>query len=212
MDFGCGTGTDALWYAQHGYRVIAYDNSAGMIERLRIKCADQVSRGEIVPYCSDYERFLKLDLQPRPVAIVSNFAVLSLVSDLPRFFAALAGHVAPYGHAVVSALNPLFWEDMLRPWWWRSCVGSFGKGMIQVQGQRLCPRRYFPATVVSAAAPYFKKTGQAGAGALILNKSHQTHNWLTPKSLAERLERRLWKTALFRNLGQFTFLVFRRSS
>ncbi|PYU94786.1 MAG: hypothetical protein DMG25_05920 [Acidobacteria bacterium] len=23
LDFGCGTGMDALWYAQHGYRVIA---------------------------------------------------------------------------------------------------------------------------------------------------------------------------------------------
>ncbi|MDE3181039.1 MAG: class I SAM-dependent methyltransferase [Acidobacteriota bacterium] len=113
LDFGCGTGTDALWYAQNGYRVIACDNSAGMIEQLRIKCADQVSRGAIVPYCSDYETFLKLDLQPRLIAVVSNFAVLSLVSDLPRFFAALAGHVAPYGYAVVSALKPLFWEDIL---------------------------------------------------------------------------------------------------
>ena len=27
LDFGCGTGIDALEYAQRGYRVLAYDNS-----------------------------------------------------------------------------------------------------------------------------------------------------------------------------------------
>ena len=26
LDFGCGTGLDALHYAQQGYRVLAYDN------------------------------------------------------------------------------------------------------------------------------------------------------------------------------------------
>ena len=30
LDFGCGTGIDALAYAQKGYRVLAYDNSPGM--------------------------------------------------------------------------------------------------------------------------------------------------------------------------------------
>ena len=35
LDFGCGTGIDALEYAQKGYRVLAYDNSPGMVGGIR---------------------------------------------------------------------------------------------------------------------------------------------------------------------------------
>jgi len=35
LDFGCGTGTDSLWYAQRGYRVLAYDNAPGMMAAVR---------------------------------------------------------------------------------------------------------------------------------------------------------------------------------
>src|SRR3989442_1483049 len=83
LDFGCGTGTDALWYAERGYRVIAYDNCRAMIDQLRTKCAAAITRGEIIPCHAEYQAFLGLELRPRPVAIVSNFAVLSLISDLP---------------------------------------------------------------------------------------------------------------------------------
>jgi len=31
LDFGCGTGTDAAWYAAHGHRVMAYDVSPGSL-------------------------------------------------------------------------------------------------------------------------------------------------------------------------------------
>jgi ubiquinone/menaquinone biosynthesis C-methylase UbiE len=31
LDFGCGTGLDALDHAHSGYRVLAYDNSPGML-------------------------------------------------------------------------------------------------------------------------------------------------------------------------------------
>ncbi len=128
LDFGCGTGTDALWYVEQGYRVIAYDNSAKMIERLRVKCATQIARNEIIPYYAEYDAFLKRDFSPRPEAIVSNFAVLSVISGLPELFKGLAGKLVPHGHVMASVLNPLFWQDTLHKWWWRAWARSLGQG------------------------------------------------------------------------------------
>jgi SAM-dependent methyltransferase len=212
LDFGCGTGTDALWYAEQGYRVIAYDNSAAMIERLQTKCWAQIAKGEIVPFHARYETFLKQELRPRPAAIVSNFATLSVISGLPRLFAGWAQQVARPGNIIVSVLNPWFWEDLLRPSWWRDYVGSLGKGMI-IRRRENRPEvyEYFPATVAAAASPHFVKLHQLGVGAFTGGaKTHQP--WSSPKTLAGRLERRFWETRPVRTFGQFTFIVFQKSA
>src|SRR6185436_86417 len=48
LDFGCGTGTDAHWYAQRGHNVVAYDISSGMLDQLVAKCANDITNGRIV--------------------------------------------------------------------------------------------------------------------------------------------------------------------
>jgi SAM-dependent methyltransferase len=212
LDFGCGTGTDALWYAGQGYRVIAYDNSAAMIAQLQTKCAAQIAKGEIVPYHAEYEEFLKRELRPRPVAIVSNFAALSVIPGLSRLFAAWAEQLARPGYIIVSVLNPFFWEDMLRRSWWRDYIRSLGKGMI-IRASRNRPDIYehFPATLTAAASPYLVKVRQLGVGALTGGaKTHQP--WSAPKTLAERLERRFSSTCPIRAFGQFIFVVFQKSA
>src|SRR6188508_1226527 len=45
LDFGCGTGIDAAWYAARGYRVIAYDISPAMVDVLRARCEDDIAQG-----------------------------------------------------------------------------------------------------------------------------------------------------------------------
>ena len=212
LDFGCGTGTDALWYAGQGYRVIAYDNSAGMITQLQTKCSAQIARREIVPYHASYEAYLNQELRPCPVAIVSNFAALSAIPGLPRLFAAWAEQLVRPGHIIVSVLNPFFWADMLRRSWWRDYIRSWGKGtIIRTGGNRPDIYEYFPATLTAAASPYFVKMSQAGVGALVGGrKTHQS--WSAPKTLGERLERRFWKAGPVRTFGQFIFMVFQKSA
>lgn len=210
LDFGCGTGTDALWYAERGYQVIAYDSSGAMIEELKTKCSARIARREIIPYHAGYDEFLKQRLQPRPIAVVSNFAVLSNIPDLPRLFGAWAEQVAPRGHAIVSVLNPFFWENMLRRSWWKNYVRSLGKGRIlQALGDRPDVYQYFPATVTAAASPHFVKTRCAGVGAFTGGKiAHQAS--LAPESLGDCLERRFWKTRPIQTIGQFIFFVFQK--
>lgn len=212
LDFGCGTGTDARWYAERGYRVIAYDTSSAMIEELKVKCSAQIARGEILPYHGRHEAFLKQELRLRPNAVVSNFAVLSSITDLPRLFAAWAEQVAPEGYVVVSVLNPFFWEHMLRWSWWRTFVRSLRKGLI-IWTSPNGPNTYlyFPKTLTAAASPHFVKLRHAGVGALTGGaKAHQP--WSAPTTVAERLERRFWMTFPVRTFSQFTFVVFQKSA
>jgi len=162
----------------------------------------------IIPYHADYKSFLKMDVCPGLAAIVANFAVLSVIPDLPRLFRAFAALVPPSGHVIVSVLNPLYWRDMLHPWWWKGYLRSRGKGMIQIPGRGPRTWRYFPATMLAAAALHFIRTKQTGIGVLIGKRVHGA--WCQPISLTERLEQRLWKKRLFRDLGQFTFFVFQR--
>src|SRR6202007_795880 len=47
LDFGCGTGLDALFYAQHGYRVFAYDVDARMRAYFATACAAPLAAARI---------------------------------------------------------------------------------------------------------------------------------------------------------------------
>ncbi len=209
LDFGCGTGTDALWYAQHGFRVVAYDNSPGMVEQLARKCAAEIDKGSVIPRCYDYKSFLTRGVAAQPDAIVSNFAVLSAIPDLAQLFTAFGRALHPGGRVIVSILNPVFWKDMVHGWWWRSFMRSLGKGTKLLLGRELEAYWHTAPTVVAAASPFFVKLGQASPGFLVARRSAQ-HEWVAPRSLAERLERKFWKAYPFRNLGQYIFLVFRR--
>jgi SAM-dependent methyltransferase len=88
LDFGCGTGTDAAWYAAQGYRVLAFDNSEGMIARLRATCAAGIDRKQVEPWCGAYETF-EVDLGARgPIdAVAANFAVINVLPALGPWFA-----------------------------------------------------------------------------------------------------------------------------
>jgi len=80
LDFGCGTGLDAFYYAQRGYRVLAYDHSPGMIAQLRDRCEEAIVSGDITTCSVDYSSFLcHFPFTTWPNAIVSNFAVLNLI-------------------------------------------------------------------------------------------------------------------------------------
>jgi cyclopropane fatty-acyl-phospholipid synthase-like methyltransferase len=57
LDFGCGTGLDALAYARSGYRVLAYDNSPGMVAQCQRRCAAEIASGTVTTYSMSYPVF-----------------------------------------------------------------------------------------------------------------------------------------------------------
>jgi SAM-dependent methyltransferase len=207
LDFGCGTGTDAIWYAQHGHRVLAYDYSSGMMQQLRSKCAQEIERGALIPYEGSWSSFAKEAApQGRPIAILANFAVLNCIHDLRSLFDDWAAVVDPSGWAIVSVLNLLYWKEFTRLSRWT----SHQRDVRATQSERdMDTYLHSVREITSAAAPKFKIAFHASVGSLI-RYSVGLHDWREPRSPAERIEHHFWRTPPLSRLGKFLFIGLRR--
>jgi SAM-dependent methyltransferase len=154
LDFGCGTGIDATWYAARGHRVMAYDISSGMMELLRRRCAREIAEGRIIPVTGNDEGLASALERVQPVSVIAaNFAVLNHVRDLAPLLRLLSSSLRPGGSLVASLLNPWYGGDMRQRWWWRGLLRSLRTGAITMHGD-VTTHRHFPRTVQRAAWPH----------------------------------------------------------
>jgi SAM-dependent methyltransferase len=210
LDFGCGTGTDARFYARRGHRVLAYDSSPGMMARLIAGSADAIESGGILPHCGDYASFLAWATgQPCPQAIVSDYAVINHFRDISTLFADFAHRLAPGGWVIISVLKPFYWRELWSPVWWKLYLCSVRTGFVQHPENRPAVYRHHIRRIVRAAQPDFLCVGKASAG-FFLRRPFPGRTWQNPHTFAERQERRYWRRFPFRNCGLFLFLIFRR--
>lgn len=209
LDFGCGTGLDAAWYAERGYRIAVYDNSAGMLAQLRTRCADEISSGTVVPIETSYEDFLSgADASPAVDAVVANFAVLNQIQEPSHLFFALEKRLRTGGRVIVSVLNPFYWRDVRHRIWWKHYWESRGLGLIRSCGSDVDTFRHFISKMKRAVRPGFRCVKQASVRALVRQVDLEDA-WSDPRSLSERVERMWWKRFPLNRLGQFIFLAFR---
>jgi SAM-dependent methyltransferase len=193
LDFGCGTGMDAAWYAARGHRVVAYDVSSGMVDALRARCPDDVAHGRIVPVAGTLGDLEPVIARHGPAAVVAaNFAVLNHFADLGPILRFLASHLRADGVIVASLLNPVREGDMRQVWWWKGLLTSLRSGAITFRGD-VTTHRHFVRTVGRAAAPRLT----------IAEVAHVDgeRRWST-----ERLE---WRVAMREN---FVFVVLRKAA
>ncbi len=205
LDFGCGTGTDALRYVQQGRHVLAYDNSPGMIVQLRAKASADIQNGTIIPFSGSWVEFkTQLSAYPRPETIVANFAVLNCINDLKSLFRLFSEVVTPAGTVIVSVLNPYFWKDKV------SRIIRYGILRKQRNKHSLEMDTYMHSvqSIFTAAQPHFVCADQASVGSLI-SYSGRPHVWERPSSIAERFEQRVWRIAPGSKLGKFIFISFK---
>src|SRR5207253_1920471 len=86
LEIGGGTGEDAQWFVDHGYRVHLTDASPTMVARAREKLTNRVTT-EVLPA----ESFATWTPDTPFDAAFSNFAALNCVDDLAPFARGLAG-------------------------------------------------------------------------------------------------------------------------
>ena len=214
LDFGCGTGTDALSYVRRGYRVIAYDNSSGMLNELQHKCAAEIAQGQIVCTCLPYHEFLASQpgqSGPPPDAVVANFAVLNLIDELTPLFDFFARVLTPPGWVIVSVLNPFFWKEMIHPAWWKANRIDLASQTVRAHATSSTVTRHFVSRIDQAASGHFVRIDQASVGALV-RYSKVIDSWGQPASLAARIESRLWRAPLLNCSGKFLFLAYQKLS
>jgi len=215
LDFGCGTGIDALHYTQKGYQVLAYDNSPGMVVQLTQRCRAEISSGAITAWSEPYPAFLTHfpGRPPTPAAVAANFAVLNSIREPTPLFDAFARSLAAPGWLIVSILNPLHWQRLKTPRWWLRALWE-RNGPPVYTSQPYVSYIHFVSALLRAA-PQFHLVGRANAGKFVrydasvpVNRPPAWWGQVNPETRV--LERALWRTPAYRMLGHFVFLVLRR--
>jgi ubiquinone/menaquinone biosynthesis C-methylase UbiE len=106
VDVGCGTGTEAIWLAQRGYRITAVDSSQGMLDVLtrRADAANLniptrlLKAGDL---CSLVEEFGDASFD----GAYSSFGALNTEPSIEPPLSALSRIVRPAGRLVLSVMN-----------------------------------------------------------------------------------------------------------
>ncbi|MDB6082641.1 MAG: hypothetical protein JWN43_522 [Gammaproteobacteria bacterium] len=162
FDFGSGTGLDAKFYADQGYRVYAYDVDPPMCESFRQRCAEELRQGAVVLFEGSYREFRDGAIHARPSAvdaITANFAPLSLIDEPTELFEIFHVMMKRGGRAFISVLNPYFLGDMRYGWWWSNAPGFVRRGQFAVPGEQGSIHRRSLHRWRSAAAPLFTLEG-----------------------------------------------------
>jgi ubiquinone/menaquinone biosynthesis C-methylase UbiE len=214
LDFGCGTGIDALHFAENGYRVTAYDTSPGMIQQMELRCGSKIAAGEITSCCASYRDFLdgRMSL-PRASAVTADFAVLNSIRDLTPLFNRFSQILEPPGWIILSILNPMHWLRLKQAKWWRD-TWNRAEAQEVYFGDRPFSTYLHPESHLLRAARGFRLVGRANAGNLVRYDPQASRGgsvWWEPEGLTVgQFDRLLWRTPVFRLLGHFVFLVLRR--
>jgi ubiquinone/menaquinone biosynthesis C-methylase UbiE len=178
LEIGCGTGTDALFFAGHGYRVVALDPSSEMVAVASEKTLLAGFSNAVEFHQANAERLdelVKLYGAASFDGIFSNFGALNCVAEL-RLFARGAAHLLrPGGMMLLNIMPPICpWEigyylfrgqptEAFRRWRGRSGT----PGVSVNVGQQEIQTYYHPrAAVVAAFLHSFEIEKQFALGVL----------------------------------------------
>ena len=158
LDLACGTGTDALWFAQHGYTVHGVDISDGMLNRAKEKARQLGLESRAAFEHLSYTELDKLDKNQFDLTF-SNFGGLNCVSDLKLVAEQVRPLLKPNAR-VIWALMPPFclWESaMLLRGRFRLATRRFsGKSTVYKEGLNYPVYYYTPKQVAQAWGKGFR--------------------------------------------------------
>lgn len=162
FDFGAGPGIDARFFAERGFSVEAYDFDPKMCDFFADYCRQFIDSGQVTLDRSGYREFLAREtlIGGRPAdLVISNFAPLNQVEELPELFAKFHAVTGPTGKLLVSVLTPYFVNDMMFRGWWLSASRLWLDGYLAVPaGGAPAHTRRRLANFKALSSPYFTLT------------------------------------------------------
>ena len=174
LEIGGGTGEDAIWLAQRGFRVFSTDAAPTMVETARRKLALFGMRAELVA-AEDLERFAEHFSDGAGShfdGAFSNFACLNCVDELEAFARGLARLLRPGGAAVLVLFGTFSPGEIVveclcgRP---RQALRRFRRDAVPARlGGCDFTVRYHTARAISAAMhPWFRLVQRLGIGVFV---------------------------------------------
>jgi SAM-dependent methyltransferase len=163
FDFGAGPGIDARFFAERGFTVDAYEVDPRMRDFFAEHCRDLMGTGRITLDGRAYRDFLEAKDNERGCELViSNFAPLNLIDDLPELFAKFQALTLPQGRVLASVLNPLFLGEMRHRWWWREAPRLWRDGQLFMPGPQAPHYRRLLRHFRAASAAHFRLQSMLG--------------------------------------------------
>jgi SAM-dependent methyltransferase len=215
LDVGCGTGTDAIFLAQHGIQVTGIDLSPAMIGRAERKVGDLGLNHAIRLCAMDLAELHRLPAAEFD-SIISSFAALNALSTLSQFAADAARLLRPNGRMILHLLNGRSlweWGGLLRQGRWSEArqLGKRQERTFAVGGH---PVRHYVTRADAAYtryfAPHFRLCRARGLG--ITRPPHPISG--VPKAALEALDRLdalLGPHRPGKNWGRFVVLELERN-
>jgi len=212
LDLGCGTGLDAVEFAQRGYHVTAIDWSPRMVERTRSLAA----QAELLPRVdARHIGIHQLDqIEGKFDGIYSDLGPLNCVPDLGAAAAECARLLWPGGKLVCSVIGRICpWEighyvlhGRFRRAWVRAARGATPVGMNR---HTIWMRYYLPREFYRAFAQHFSLCGYRAIGLFmpppyLLDYYRRHHRWCDGLG---RLDDRLGHLPLLRGMGDHFLMV-----
>lgn len=226
LEFGCGTGTDAVWLAQCGVHVTATDSSARMLDVTRRKVLAAGVGDRVTLTQLDLEALqgtTSIDGQESDVlrhrydGVMANFGPMNCVGDRQVFANNIAAIVRPGGKVVLVVMGPIC------PW---EIVWRLGHGQARTAFRRLrsghdahvgdgeTVRVWYPSMqrLRREFEPHFKVLESAGIGLLLPPSAMGGLVDRAPRlfGILANIDRRLAGTLIWRCLNDHYLVVLER--
>lgn len=215
LDLGCGTGIDALRFAQLGYPVVATDWSPGMVARAEARMAGAVLPAPVSVRQLGIHQLAALDGSFD--GIYSNFGPMNCVPDLAATAEECARLLAPGGVLVFSVMGRICpWElghYALRGRFARAGVrAARGATAVGMNRHTIWTRYYLPREFHRPFASRFSLAGYQALSLFLpppyLIDFHRRHPALCAR--LGWLDDRLGGWPLLRDMGDHFLMVMRR--
>ncbi len=218
MEMNCGTGVDAVHFAQRGILVSAFDQSGRMIEVARHRlieagCEQQVNLQQMtIEEMGQWSSLLPFD------AAFSNFGGLNCVADLGPFSTGLARLVKPGGAVVFCLMNRYClweWAHFLGRFQLQQAFRRFSRGGVSTRfGNQATLRVYYPSVreLIRSMRPHFCYVSHKAVGLAV--PPTYLERWVAEHSTflhtAELLDRTLSHCPVLNSLGDHCLVHFVR--
>ena len=214
LELNAGTGADAAYFVQHGYRVHATDIASGMLSAIRNKIRMSNYAGRFTAQQLSFTELGQVSGSPYDL-IFSNFGGLNCIPDLGIVTRYVGQLLKPGGHLVWVIMPPICpWElaQSLRGKMRVATRRLNRSGVLaNVEGARLMTWYHAPKRVVAAFPPEIQLVKKQ-ALSLFCPPSYMDkfpHRFPRLTSFLLQLDEKFGSRAPFYNWGDFVAYTFR---
>lgn len=214
LDLACGTGTDAVWFAQHGYSVHGVDISGEMLSRAEKKAKELGLQDRLTFEQCSYTDLRNTKAAPFDLTF-SNFGGLNCVSD-PALVVESVRPLMNQNARVIWAIMPPFclWEiAMILRGKFRLATRRFsGKSTVHKEGLQYPVYYYTPRQLARAWGAEFQLESVAALSVITPPATSKDFSAKYPGlySILRKLDDSLSTRPPFKYWGDFTLVSLKR--